>query len=299
MNKLNLKKLILVLSSIAISSKSFADLPLNIESLITEQNRFKVNASISYQNINSQQFSFQPEQVITSETGDYIYTPAYLNTSNSNTDELFAEVNLRHGINSRTDVGIGVTGLISEERITGLKQNRSTILKQYKYLYLDAQYQLLKNHNYLPNIQLTTRLNLFENSRDFVHKNLSAASININTYYINDPLVFSLSGTFQYNTERKFREVNDRLKPGNLIGVDSTLSFVVNSEATLSSGFTWVLTTPQSKNSHELNKKHTQTFANFGVSYKASKNNIVFLSIKSNISGKSGSAISLGISSNF
>lgn len=99
-----MKKLFAVL--IAVSSYAHADLPLTVEDLTTDKNRFKLDTSLSY--YNQSQTSLAPQTYGMADLGNgrVIILPAPAAENNSNTDMLIMGTGLRYGISDSWEVGV-------------------------------------------------------------------------------------------------------------------------------------------------------------------------------------------------
>lgn len=88
-----MKKLLATL--VVMSSYAYADLPLTVEDLTTDKNRFKLDTSLSYYNQNQTSLAPQTYGVADLGNGRVIILPAPATENNSNTDMLIIGTGLR------------------------------------------------------------------------------------------------------------------------------------------------------------------------------------------------------------
>lgn len=100
---------------VLISLTAYADLPLTVENLLADKNRFKLDTSLSYYNHHKVAATAQDFDSIDMGNGCIIYIPSVGN-SHSNTDSLIAGLGLRYGVSDKFELGIKTSGIYNAAR---------------------------------------------------------------------------------------------------------------------------------------------------------------------------------------
>lgn len=114
-------------------------------------------------------------------------------------------------------------------------------------------------------------------------------------YTVNDPVVLSLTGSYQYNSKRDVLNQNQAVDIGDVFSVNGTVGFAVNPDITLNAGVGWQYRQADKANGSSLGINQTQTNLNLGMAYALSARNNLTANIRTNLSGDEGSVFSLGL----
>lgn len=289
----NLIKLFFLLVFISISKSSFSDIPLTIEDLTTDKNRIKLITNINYLNKSQRDLYDQGYSYIDLNDGNTITLPNTPIEGTSIVDNVIGSIGLNYGVTDKWEIGIKANAIYKKTRIN----NVSTTSKTESYLQdfsFNTQYQLIDNHDYLPNGLVFSELSLYDKTAGFSSKKLSSVLLGSTFYTINDPIILSVSGSYQYNKERKFLDQNQKFNLGDIVTLNGSLGFAVNPDITLNAGVGWQFKKSDKINGKNIDIKKTQTELNLGVAYSLSQRTNLIANIRANISGKEGSVFSIG-----
>lgn len=126
-------------------------------------------------------------------------------------------------------------------------------------------------------------------------KSFSSALIGGTVYTVNDPIVLSLTGNYQYNAKRDILTQNKTVDIGDVLSVNGSVGFAVNPDITLNTGVGWQLRQADKINGTNLGVKQTQTNLNLGLAYALSQRGNITANVRANISGDGGSTFSVGL----
>ncbi|UNU73336.1 transporter [Moraxella nasovis] len=277
----------------AITNTTHADLPLTVDDILADKNRFKLDTDISYYNHHKTFASTQGFETVDLGNGRSIVMPV-LGDSHTNTDSLIAGVGLRYGVGDKFEMGVKGTGLYRNQRF----QNGSTLADTHNSdlqdISLSTQYQLTNNHKSLPNSLLFGELSVYDKTAGFKPKHGASALIGGTVYTINDPIVLSLTGTYQYQGGRELTG-GGRVALGDTAMLNGSVGFAVNPDITLTGGVgvrhKWA-----DKTDNKLENNSTQTTLNLGLAYALSARSNLTANVRTPISGSGGSTLSVGLS---
>lgn len=272
-----------------------ADLPLTVEDLTTDRNRFRFDANFSYFNQSHSSLNYQGFNLI-DINGQTLAIPNLPTTGTKNTDSLLASIGIRYGLSNDLDMGIFINGISSEQRLAdGVGNNTSVTDAHLQNIYLNSQYQLTKNHSIFPDSLLFFGVSAYDNSNGLVPRYGSSASIGSTIYTVNDPVSLSLSASYQYNGSREYTTSGVKVDVGDVFSLSSRVGFAVNPDITLTSGVGWRLKQADTLSGVDnIGNRRTQTSLSFGLAYALSARTNLTANVRSNISGNSGSTVSIG-----
>lgn len=132
-----LKKTILLLTPILLFSKA-----VKVDEILTEQNKLKLDMSISYSNINKKTGMTAPISYETAN-GDYVNVPTYIGSTKSNQDYINYGFNLKYGINKKLEIFTNLNLFTSDTHISD-SEFSSKSEKGFNNLNLGLTYQVKK-----------------------------------------------------------------------------------------------------------------------------------------------------------
>jgi hypothetical protein len=294
------KKIVVIFPIFAVSTHmAFADLPLTVEDLIADKNKFKLETSVSYFNQNSTNLSSQGTSLIDLGNGRVVTIPTPVTQGKTNTDTVIGTLGLRYGISDSLEMGVKTNGVYNQQRTDESSQSNAQSDSRLKDVVLTTQYQLTKDNKKFPDSLLFAEVSAYDKTQGFKAKSLSSALVGGTVYTVNDPIVLSLTGSYLYNTKRDFDtpKLNTQsVDLGGVFALDSLLGFAVNPDITLTTGVGWQLQQADKVNSVKISSNHTQTNLSLGMAYALTERSNLTANIRTNVSGGGGSTLSVGLS---
>jgi len=245
-----------------LSTASQADLPLAVESLLTDKGKLKLNLSLAYNNN-------AVEGLL-------------------NSDAVIGTAALRYGLTGKTEIYARGTGQYSSSRSIAGSMTDIRFLNTWA----GASYQFKKDTE-TPAVIGFLETALLEKGQKSTSSFQSWAA-GITAYKSIDPIVFILSGYYRVNLTRKDGETT--IDSGNAFALNPSIAFAVNDRVTLSAGVHWSNTWPWHSKVNGVDKRpfrETKTDLQLGVDYGFSDNNILNVTFSSNVSGTRGSNLRL------
>lgn len=224
------------LIGVMICQSAFADLPLTIEDLTADKNKFKLTSNLSYFNQSQRNLTEQGYSVIDLGNGRTITLPNPSSEGLSNTDNLIGTLGLSYGITDKWEIGIKTNAIYRQLRQTSSGENNQFSDTQLQDILLTTQYQLTDEHEHLPNSLIFSEISLHDKTNGLKTKSLSSVLIGGTVYTINDPIVLSLTGSYQYNSKRDTLNQNQTIDIGDVFSVNGIVGFAVNPDITLNAG---------------------------------------------------------------
>lgn len=114
------------------------------------------------------------------------------------------------------------------------------------------------------------------------------------TYTINDPIVLSLTGTYQHQTRRKL-DGGGYVDLGDNAMLNGSVAFAVNPDITLTGGVGVRHKWADKNGLGKLENHSTQTTLNLGLAYALSARSNLTANVRTPISGDGGSTLSVGL----
>lgn len=268
-----------------------AELPVDIEGLLTDKGKFKFDLGLTYANTNRTDFS--AGDIITVQVGptQFISIPTRIGESRVNSDILIPNIGLRYGITADTEIYGKTTWIFDRSRV----QDSSGFHERSDNRFNDAWMGI--NHRFIqestsPALIGFGEISLAEKTNDStLHGKAWQAGVTI--YRTLDPVVIALTGSFQYRVKRK--DGAETVSPGNLFVLNPQISFAVNEKVTLTSGLTWRNQSASSINSVLQSQRNTSTTLNLGFAYLWDKRTTLNLTSRSEVTGRGGTEIGLAV----
>lgn len=290
---MNFKYLLVGLPFFALTAH--ADLPLTVADILADKNRFKLDTDVSYYNHHKSLVATQGFSVVDLGQGRAIYMPS-LGESHSNTDSVIMGLGLRYGVSDRLEVGIKGNGIYRYARHQSGSELGSTSDNYLNDISISTQYQLTKNHKKFPDSLAFGELSVYDNTQGLKRKNASSALVGFTTYTVNDPIVLSLTGTYQYQPRRE-TNTGGHVDLGDTATLNGSVGFAVNPDITLTGGVGVRHKWADKGELGKLENNSTQTTLNLGLAYAMTARSNLTANVRTPISGDGGSTLSVGLTS--
>lgn len=269
-----------------------ADLPLTVEDLLADKNRFKLDTHLSYYNHHKTATTTYGFDGIDIGNGRTIYIPS-LGDSDTNTDSLIAGLALRYGVSNRLEVGIKGNGVYNTTRHQNANHFTNISDTYLQDISITSQYQTTQNHKVLPDGLIFAEVSLYDNTQGLRSKSGASAVIGGTVYTVNDPIVLSLTGSYQYQAKRDLKN-GGQVVIGDTAMINGSVGFAVNPDITLTGGVgirhKWA-----DKRDVKLENNHTQTTLNLGLAYAITARTNLTANVRTPISGDGGSTLTAGL----
>ncbi|WP_141401706.1 hypothetical protein [Rhizobium sp. UGM030330-04] len=253
---------------------------MSIDDLVTHKSKTKINASVVYSNSNRSGFLTKRGFIVgTNKVGQDVF----INT-----------VSFHYGLTKKIEVHGRGSFLYSSVRV----RSRDTIVEKtetsvtnigrFGDSWLGVNYRL-KEDDATPGIILSTEAALWERFGTNVVF-LKSFTVGMTAYKAIDPIIFSCDAGYQISLRRNNGEHD--VRPGGLLWVSPSVSFVANNRVTLATGFRW---SGRGADRHYGNKQpevyQTQTDLQLGVGYNFSKDTALNVRLMGTLSGGGSSQI--------
>lgn len=265
---------ILLISTLPIVAR--AELPLTVDELLADKNKFVLETALYYHNHSD-------------------------NKNTINSDTIVPIVGLRYGISDTLDIGIKTKALYRNHRYDITTPNASD--SRLQELLINTQYQVSKNHKTLPDTVVFAELSAYDNTQGLIPKWGAKTLIGSTIYHTYDPLALSLTTTYLHNTNRQTNntpnntsnQINNAINIGDNLSINGQVGFAVNPDISLIGGIGWQLKQADKQNQIPLNRTQTQTYLDFGLTYNLNQRSSISTAIRTNVSGDEGSIFSVGL----
>ncbi|ELA09635.1 hypothetical protein MOMA_04495 [Moraxella macacae 0408225] len=285
---------IFFISLIAYQS-ALADLPLTVEDLTADKNKFKLTSDLSYFNQSQRNLTEQGNSLVDLGNGRTLVLPNPPSEGLSNSDSLIGTLGLSYGVTDKWEIGAKTNAVYRQVRQTSALENNKTSDTRLQDFIFTTQYQLTDKHEKLPDSLIFSEISFYDNTYDLKPKSLSSVLIGGTVYTVNDPIILSLTSSYQYNTKRGILNPNQTINIGDVLSINGTVGFAVNPDITLNAGVGWQYKQTDKLQNKALGINQTQTNLNLGMAYSLSARNNLVANIRTNISGDEGSVFSLGL----
>jgi len=284
-----INKLLLPLFAITFINAAQAELPLTVEGLLTEPGKLKFELSLAYANATRQSLLVgEPVNVQTGPTS-FVKLPASVGESMGNSDTAVATVGLLYGLSATVEVSARISGLSAHYRSSGPDGASSQSESGFSDAWVGLTHQFKKDNKtpaVLGFVELALREKYRQSSTSF-----KSALLGLTAYKAIDPVVFSLTGAYQFNQDRQ--DGSQVYKPGNLLLLNPSVAFAVNDRVSLSSGVQWTHRKADRLDGQAQGMLRTATALQLGVSYGLDKGNVVNALVQPNSTGANAAQLSL------
>jgi hypothetical protein len=272
-----------------LSAPAFADLPLTVEDLITDQGKVKLDASFAYANADRQGVSTGEPIVVQTGPAAFVTLPTRIGESIGNSDTLVGTMGLRYGLTAKTEAYARASGLSTSQRTSGVAGTAASHESRLIDAWAGVNHQFKKD-DATPAVLGFAEIALAEKHRvDTAH--FKSAMLGLTAYKAIDPVVFS--ATFGYRFNQRRQDGAQDYQPGNLILLNPSVAFAVNDRVTLTTGAQWTRRAADEIDGQPQGIARTATDLLLGVGYGFDKGNTLNATFKANASGRGGSELRL------
>ncbi|EMT4393236.1 meta-pathway of phenol degradation family protein [Neisseria gonorrhoeae] len=267
------------------------DLPLNIEDIMTDKGKWKLETSLTYLNSENSRSELAAPVYIQTGSASFIPVPTEIQENGSNTDMLAGTLGLRYGLTGNTDIyGSGSYLWHEERKLDGNGKTRmSDISAGISHTFLKDG----KNPALIAFLEST----VYEKSRNKASSGKSWL-IGATTYKAIDPIVLSLTAAYRINGSKTLSD-DVKYKAGNYWMLNPNISFAANDRISLTGGIQWLGKQPDRIDGKKESARNTSTYAHFGAGFGFTKTAALNASARFNVSGQSSSELKLGVQHTF
>ncbi|HEZ9387491.1 TPA: meta-pathway of phenol degradation family protein [Neisseria gonorrhoeae] len=270
------------------------DLPLNIEDIMTDKGKWKLETSLTYLNSENSRSELAAPVYIQTGSASFIPVPTEIQENGSNTDMLAGTLGLRYGLTGNTDIYGSGSYLWHEER--KLDGNGKTRNKRMSDISAGISHTFLKDGKN-PALIAFLESTVYEKSRNKASSGKSWL-IGATTYKAIDPIVLSLTAAYRINGSKTLSD-DVKYKAGNYWMLNPNISFAANDRISLTGGIQWLGKQPDRIDGKKESARNTSTYAHFGAGFGFAKTAALNASARFNVSGQSSSELKLGVQHTF
>ncbi|WP_461220013.1 meta-pathway of phenol degradation family protein [Neisseria gonorrhoeae] len=270
------------------------DLPLNIEDIMTDKGKWKLETSLTYLNSENSRAALASPVYIQTGSASFIPVPTEIQENGSNTDMLAGTLGLRYGLTGNTDIYGSGSYLWHEER--KLDGNGKTRNKRMSDISAGISHTFLKDGKN-PALIAFLESTVYEKSRNKASSGKSWL-IGATTYKAIDPIVLSLTAAYRINGSKTLSD-DVKYKAGNYWMLNPNISFAANDRISLTGGIQWLGKQPDRIDGKKESARNTSTYAHFGAGFGLTKTAALNASARFNVSGQSSSELKLGVQHTF
>ncbi|ENV9432220.1 TPA: meta-pathway of phenol degradation family protein [Neisseria gonorrhoeae] len=270
------------------------DLPLNIEDIMTDKGKWKLETSLTYLNSENSRSELAAPVYIQTGSASFIPVPTEIQENGSNTDMLAGTLGLRYGLTGNTDIYGSGSYLWHEER--KLDGNGKTRNKRMSDISAGISHTFLKDGKN-PALIAFLESTVYEKSRNKASSGKSWL-IGATTYKAIDPIVLSLTAAYRINGSKTLSD-DVKYKAGNYWMLNPNISFAANDRISLTGGIQWLGKQPDRIDGKKESARNTSTYAHFGAGFGFTKTAALNASARFNVSGQSSCELKLGVQHTF
>ena len=268
-----------------------ADLPLNIEDIMTDKGKLKLDASVTYINSESSRSELAAPIYIQTGSASFIPVPTEIQENGSNSDMLVGTLDLRYGLTGNTEIyGSGSYLWREDRRFDG--ESSKTRDKHLSDVSLGISHTFLKDDKN-PALIGFLEGTVYEKSRGKASSGKSWL-IGATTYKAIDPVVLTLTAAYRINGSKTLSD-DVKYKAGNYWMLNPNISFAANDRISLTGGIQWLGKQPDRLGGKKESARNTSTYAHLGAGFGFSKATSLNASARFNISEQSSSELKLGV----
>ena len=209
-----------------ISFCAHADLPLNIEDIMTDKGKLKLDASVTYINSESSRSELAAPIYIQTGSASFIPVPTEIQENGSNSDMLVGTLGLRYGLTGNTEIyGSGSYLGREDRRFDG--ESSKTRDKHLSDVSLGISHTFLKDDKN-PALIGFLEGTVYEKSRGKASSGKSWL-IGATTYKAIDPVVLALTAAYRINSSKTLSD-DVKYKAGNYWMLNPNIFFAANDQ---------------------------------------------------------------------
>lgn len=248
-----------------ISTHCYADLPLAVENLISNQGKFSLESGLLYGNSKANQTELSGSLPIQIGTNSYINLPTDITTSQQQSDYLIGSLAVKYGISHQSDIGIRANAsYIAERDLAYNRPDNTQSTFELSDISITTSHQVLEDDKY-PALVAFADMSVVE-KRQNKNTPLANVSIGLTTYRSYDPIVLSLTTGYKYNFE-KYLINNQLYKPSDIFFINPQVVFAANDKISLLGGINFKHIAKQTLDKKTTFKPRNATDIVFGIGY--------------------------------
>lgn len=234
----------------------YADLPLEVENLISDKGKLTIESSLIYGNRKSTSTEVINAVPIQIGSHAYINLPTDFDTAKHQSEYMVANLGVKYGIGHRADVGLNISGAYHQQK--SFNDDRQKSGGELSDINLTTTYQFLNDGKY-PAVIGFSDLGLLEKHAN-QHRYFSNVSAGLTTYRSYDPIVLSVSTGYKHYLKKSTNDMNN---PNDILFVSPQVAFAANEKISLNSGITF----RHIANRYQPKKSYNDTDISLGLGY--------------------------------
>ncbi len=290
-----MKKLILLFISFIIAFSK----PLQIEEILSDKNEFKLNSTISYINIDSKSLNSEFVKYDISENNS-ITIPIVAGENLVDTDFLSFSLDLKYGLTKKLEIFSFVNFYYSNSRYSLNENFANNSDSDFNSFGVGLSYEI-KSEDETPALLVGLTTQAIEKTEfyNFTENNyFKNNSFFVTSFYTSDPIVFSLSLSYQLNLDKKIDNLS--IKNGDSINLTPMLYFAVNPYTSLNGGVKYSYNSKDKIDDKVISNSNSNIEFLFGASYEINPKSIISIDTGfTNSSNYSQNSISFNYSYRF
>ncbi len=207
-----------------------SDSPFKIEDFSPKKGRYTLSAGLGYSVSDSRKVSVSTVAAPIGH-GFALLLPE-VSVDDRRRDALFARLGLRHALNERLNVSLGLKVDVSRSVIRENSAQRVEHERGWRTLSVGADYRI-STHFDQPYVLAFAELALAEKSGGETLSGKSA-TFGASSHWAYDPVILSLTGTYTHLASRKID--GKRRDPGDIVGLAASFGLAVNPEVSFRAG---------------------------------------------------------------
>jgi len=261
-----LKKYFLLLTPLLLFSK-----PVKVDEILTDTNKFKLETSLSYANINKKNNVISPISYQTAN-GDFVTIPSYLGMQSTNQDYINYGLSLKYGVTKKLELFSGINMYTQNTRVSGASFSSSND-SGFNNFNLGFTY-MVKKEDTRPSFLIGGSADLLEkitfSNNERSNHSLKSYSFFATSYYTVDPIVFLLKANYRLNLKKTHNIYS--VDSGEVFVLSPNIYFAVNPYTSLNWGVKYQYKTKDKVNGIVSSNSSSSVGYTFGVSYEFSSN---------------------------
>lgn len=258
-----------VFVAILSTQHSYADLPLTVENLISDQGKYTMELGLTYGNSKSSDTTINGYIPVQIADTSYINIPTNITNERVQNEYLIASAGLKYGLIKNLDLSVNASMIYQSNRyldidssIDSLKQ--STTDTDLADISIGLNYQFLEDAKYPALLGFIDSTALEKN--DYKNAYFSSWTVGLTTYRSYDPIVLSLTAGYKHSLEREIANNTD-YQPSDLFFLNPQVAFAANDRISLVAGLNFKTIGDQKLNQQTVEKQRNNVDYTFGLGY--------------------------------
>lgn len=279
----SLCKIIFTLWLLLVSIRSYGQLPLTVEDIISDKGTFRLDSALVYANSDRSGLEIGTPLIIQTGEASFTTVPTDVSEFKGDVDIVVATIGLRYGLTAKAELYGRASYLDTNMRSTG--QIGTQRDSRFSSAWLGLNYQLSPDND-TPALIAFVEGALSEKQQ---HDSVSGKSwvFGVTSYRAIDPVVLSITAGYGLNSKRDDDGVSR--DPGDFFWIEPSVSFAVNERVTLITGVQWLTRKADVVSDGTYGIRQSDTDFTLGFGYGVAKGNSLFFSFKTN--GREGNSL--------